>query len=66
MVFKKLGKSLVAGSDLNAGDVLTLDNLSGKIFGEQYIAVRDSYKIIGRKLKKPVSTGSLILMDDLE
>jgi len=40
-VFKKLGKSLVPLEDLNKGSLLTIDNLSGKIFSTQFIPVRD-------------------------
>ena len=46
-VFQKLGKSIVANTDLY-GDVLNLDNLSGIIFNNQHTPVRDSHKVIGK------------------
>ena len=36
-VFKKLGKSIVAFKDIEIGEELTLENLSGKIFNDTYI-----------------------------
>lgn len=66
IVFEKLGKSVIAMNDLKAGDVLTLDNLSGKIFGKQYIPVRETHRILGKKIKKGVKKGSLINYEDLE
>ena len=41
-VFKKLGKSIVAYEDISKGEKLTLENLSGKIFNQTYIPVRES------------------------
>ena len=46
-VFQKLGKSIVASVDLKPGDVLSLNNLSGKIFSEQFLPVRQSKELIG-------------------
>lgn len=64
-VFLKLGKSIVAGCDLELGDELTLGNLSGKIFGEQYIPVRESNEILGKNLNKNIKKGELINREDL-
>lgn len=64
-VFMKLGKSIVVNTDLKSGDILTLDNLSGKIYGEQYIPVRESNDIIGRILNKNIKKGELIKREDL-
>ena len=64
-VFKKLGKSIVAATDLQAGDTLTVDNLSGRIFPDQIIPVRETNKIIGRKLKNPVKNGSPVNYGDV-
>jgi len=64
-VFIKLGKSLVAKYDLKEGEKLTLDNLSGKIFDNQIIPVRESNKILGKTLNKPVKQGESIQYDDL-
>ena len=65
-VFKKLGKSLVAYADINAGERFTLENLSGRIFNTQYIPVRESNQVIGRIAKRDVSKGEPILYLDLE
>jgi sialic acid synthase len=64
-VFKKLGKSLVAIRDIKAGERLTLDNLSGKIFGVNYINVRESVNVINKTLKKDVMKGDPIKFTDL-
>jgi len=65
-VFQKLGKSLVAATNLKAGDTLTLDNLSGKIYGDQYIPVRESNQVIGKTLITGVDEGELIRYEDLK
>jgi sialic acid synthase len=64
-VFIKLGKSVVAGFDLKFDDTLTLDNLSGKIFGEQYIPVRETNRILGKTLNKEIKKGDLIKYEDI-
>ena len=65
-VFKKLGKSLVPLVDLNKGSLLTIDNLSGKIFSTQFIPVRESNQIIGRVLNRNIKAGEPINYNDLE
>ena len=47
-VFKKLGKSLVAGVDIEPGREIGLDDLTGRIFPSQYIPVRESNRVVGR------------------
>ena len=64
-VFKKLGKSIVAYKDLKTGEVLSLENLSGKIFNETYIPVRESNLIIGKKVTNNINKGQPILFTDL-
>lgn len=64
-VFKKLGKSLVPLTDLKEGDLLTFENLSGKIFSKQFIPVRESNKVIGKKMKKAISKGEPLLFEDI-
>ena len=66
MVFKKLGKSLIAYIDIPAGEKITMDNLSGRIFNSQYIPVRESNLVIGRIAKRNISQGEPILYNDLE
>ena len=65
-VFMKLGKAVVARNDLQCGDQLNLDNLSGKIFGEQYIPVRESNRVLGKVLNKGIRKGELIRYEDIE
>ncbi|MBN8195909.1 N-acetylneuraminate synthase family protein [Thalassospira povalilytica] len=60
MVFKKLGKSIVAYKDIPAGEKLTLDNLTGKIFDNQGIPVRQSVEVIGKSAVQDIAAGQLI------
>lgn len=64
-VFKKLGKSLVAYKDIKAGEKLTLENLSGKIFVVNYINVRDSATIINKVAIKDIPKGDPIKYTDI-
>ncbi len=59
-VFQKLGKSLVAANDILEGEILTLDNLSGKIFEKQYIPVRQSNEVIGKIVSISIKKGDPI------
>lgn len=65
-VFRKLGKSLIAYIDISAGETITLDHLSGRIFKTQYIPVRESNRVIGRVAKRNVVKGEAIQYADLE
>lgn len=64
-VFQKLGKSIVALSDIAAGEVLSLENLSGKIFNRTFIPVRESNTVIGKVTKKQILAGEPINHDDI-
>lgn len=64
-VFKKLGKSLTARCDIEAGEALTLANLSSKIFKEQFIPVRESNKVMEKKATKRLLKGDPIQFSDL-
>lgn len=66
MVFQKLGKSLIAYVDIRAGDEMTLDHLSGRIFKTQYIPVRQSNEVIGRIAKHNIAKGEPIHFKDIE
>jgi len=66
LVFKKLGKSIVAYTDIAAGDTITLDSLSGRIFNLQYIPVRESFRVLGSVAKRNISKGEPIQYSDLE
>jgi len=65
-VFQKLGKSVVVNDNLAAGEVLTLENLSGKIFNKIHIPVRESNKLIGMKLNKSIQANNFVSWDDVE
>jgi N-acetylneuraminate synthase/sialic acid synthase len=65
-VFKKLGKSLIAYVDIQAGQKITLENLSGRIFNTQYIPVRESNQMIGSIAKRNIAKGEPIHYSDLE
>ncbi len=64
-VFQKLGKSLVAAVDIHAGDEITIDMLSGKIFNDHHIPVRDSNKVIGKISNSEILAGEPINLDHL-
>ena len=63
-VFKKLGKSLVAYSDIKAGEEIGLQHLSGRIFSKHYIPVRESNQVIGRVAKQDIAKGEPIQHSD--
>ena len=65
-VFKKLGKSITARTNIEAGETLTLDNITGKIFEQNYIPIRESGFLVGSRLKKSVNKGDPILSDYIE
>lgn len=65
-VFKKLGKSLIAYVDIRAGEKISLENMSGRIFNTQYVPVRESNRVIGRTAKRSINRGEPILYEDLE
>jgi len=64
-VFQKLGKSLTANADLKTGDALSLENLSGRIFEDQHIPVRESNRVVGKTVKRPIRAGEPLLESDL-
>lgn len=51
-VFQKLGKSVVAATDIASGSILSFENLTGRILTNIEIPVRESYQIIGSKIKR--------------
>lgn len=65
-VFMKLGKSIVAYQNIKTGDKFTLGNLSGRIFKEQYVPVRQSYQVVGRIARRDITQGEPILFSDIE
>ena len=65
-VFQKLGKSIIARTDISLGDTITLDNLTGRIFVAEYIPVRESNQLIGRVTKRSITQGEPIRFTDLK
>jgi sialic acid synthase len=63
-VFKKLGKSLIAKVEVKAGEKFTLDSLSGKIFKQQFIPVRESNKVIGQIASRDIAKGEPLKYSD--
>lgn len=64
-VFKKLGKSLIARKDIPAGETLSLDSLSGRIFRTQHIPVRESNRVLGRRALRDIKQGEPVQFADL-
>lgn len=56
-VFKKLGKSVVAARNIAAGEIITTEMLSGKIFTKTYIPVRESAQLLGSVAITNISVG---------
>ena len=65
-VFLKLGKSLIVNKNLKKGNKVKIQDLSGKIFNKIYTPVRDSYKVIGRKLLNDKKKFQPISIKDLK
>ena len=65
-VFKKLGKSVVAYKDINIGEKFTLENLSGRIYKDQIIPVRESNTLIGKLSNRQILKGELIQYSDIK
>jgi N-acetylneuraminate synthase/sialic acid synthase len=65
-VFKRLGKSVIASKDLKINHQININDLSGKIFDIQYTPIRDTYKIIKKKLKRNIKKGEVILLTDIK
>lgn len=59
-VFKKLGKSLIANQAIAAGEEVTIDKLSGRIFRQTYIPVRESNQVIGKTAVEGFAEGDPI------
>ena len=63
-VFKKLGKSLTTNKIIKKNKVIKIDDLTGIIFQENFIPVRNSNEIIGKKALKDLTPGQPILVND--
>ena len=62
-VFQKLGKSLIVNRDIQAGETISISDLSGKIFTDNHVPVRESAYFIGKTLVKSLSKGSFVEFD---
>jgi sialic acid synthase len=56
-VFQKLGKSVVAARDLDAGHVLKSASIRGLILQDNEIPIRESFWLIGRTLVEGLKSG---------
>jgi N-acetylneuraminate synthase/sialic acid synthase len=65
-VFQKLGKSLVANHDIKLGDKFNLENLSGRIFNQTYIPVRESNSVLESIAKRDIVKGEPIQYADFK
>ena len=64
-VFKKLGKSLTAYTDIKKDEIFSMGNLSGRIFPEEHIPVRESNKVLGAAATRNISKGEAIYYSDV-
>ena len=65
-VFQKLGKSIIATKTIKAGSIINLDDLSGRIFNENFVPVRESNKVIGCTALTDISQGEPVLFKNLK
>ena len=66
LVFQKLGKSLTTNKLVKKNKIIKIDDLTGIIFQKNYIPVRDSNKVIGKKTLKNLYPGEPILKNDFK
>jgi sialic acid synthase len=64
-VFQKLGKSLVAARTIKRGERFGLDALTGRIFKQQFMPVRDANRVIGLTARRDIGQGEPIMPSDL-
>lgn len=64
-VFKKLGKSLIALQDIQEGEEFTFNNISGKIFSENSVPVRETHKFIGKTSNTYIKAGKKLSLDHI-
>jgi sialic acid synthase len=62
-VFRKLGKSIVALHDIQPGQTISIDDLTGKIFDNEGIPVRQSSEVIGATAIRKILAGELVFFD---
>ena len=66
IVFQKLGKSLTAKTNLEIGQEIAAESLTGKIFSSIHIPVRESINVIGKTMLNVVRAGEPLTYDDFE
>ena len=59
-VFLKLGKSVTARNNIYKGQKIKLSDITGKIFEKNYIPIRDTYKVLGKKIIEDIQQGEPI------
>lgn len=62
-VFDKLGKSIIAAKNLKKGRKIKLSDIDGMIFEKQFIPIRETHKIMNKKLKKNLNKGEPFNLD---
>lgn len=65
-VFQKLGKSIIANKTIKSGSVIKSNDLSGRIFNENFVPVRESNKVIGRVALNEINKGEPVLFSNLK
>ncbi len=65
-VFKKLGKSIIANSQISKNEYFSEMNLSGKILKETIVPVRNMINLIGRKSKFNYNIGDPISFKEID
>jgi len=65
-VFQKLGKSIIANKTIKSGSVIKSNDLSGRIFNENFVPVRESNKVIGRVALNEINKGEPVLLSNLK
>ncbi len=63
VVFKRLGKSIVALHDIQPGQTITINDLTGKIYDGHGIPIRQSSEVIGATAISKISAGELVSFD---
>ena len=56
-VFNKLGKSIIAAKNLKKGHRIQLSDIDGMIFEKQFMPIRETHKVINKRLKKNLNKG---------
>lgn len=65
-VFKKLGKSLCFSKSITAGSIVSIDDLSSKIYADHGISVKRSKDFIGKTVSRSVSAGEKCTVEDFK